>query len=268
MKTRNMFQYLKYIVVSIVVLGIFFTLWQLLVNVFHMSEFLLPGPMSIFRAYGVMMENNRLSFHTWVTIEETLIGFFLGTLLGVLLGYITSKAKLLELIFSPFIIGAQTTPKFALAPLFLIWFGFGILSKIFITALIVFFPIFINTVLAIKSVNSNLRDIMRLSHASNWQVLTKLEIPSSFPTLFAGLKSGITLAVVGAVVGEFVGANAGLGYLIIFATGNLDTPTVFAAIIQLVIIGIVLYEIVSITGSRFIKWHESEKLLVEKYEKI
>lgn len=238
---------------------IFLFSWEIAVKLLKISELLLPSPSNVFKTYLLILKNGLLFWHTWVTTLETLSGFIIGSIIGIILGYLLSKSKTLENIFSPFLVAIQTTPKLALAPLFLIWFGFGILSKIFITALIVFFTVFINTLVAIKSVNSNLKDVMRLTHASKWQIFTKLELPSSLPLLFAGFKSGITLAVVGAVVGEFIGANAGLGYLIIFAIGNLNTPMVFAAIIQLVIIGIVLYTAISVLGSKLMKWHESER---------
>lgn len=241
---------------------LFVLVWELFVYLFNVSEFLLPRPSKILETYLTMLFSGQFLWHTFITAVESLSGFVLGAFIGIFLGYLLAKSGVLEKILSPFIIAAQTTPKLALAPLFLIWFGFGILSKIFITALVVFFPIFVNMFVAIKSVNPNLRDLMSLAHADNWQVFNKLELPSSLPMLFAGFKSGITLAIVGAVVGEFVGASAGLGYLIIFSMGYLDTPMVFAAILQLVILGFVFYKIVSIIGSRIMNWHESEKDLI------
>lgn len=244
---------------ELLVLIFFILVWEVIVKLFNISEFLLPSPSLVLSTYLSMIVSGLLFWHTWVTMVETATGFVIGALIGIVLGYMLAKSRILETTLSPFIIAAQTTPKLALAPIFLIWFGFGILSKIFITALIVFFAIFVNTFVAIKSVNPNLRDVMKLVHANRWQVFKELELPSSLPMLFAGFKSGITLAIVGAVVGEFVGANAGLGYLIIFGVGYLDTAMVFAAIIQLVIMGIVFYEIISATGSRLMRWHESEK---------
>lgn len=238
---------------------IFVLLWEGAVKLFNISDFLLPSPFKVLDSYVSMALSGRLFFHTWVTTVETLSGFFIGALIGVVLGYIVSKSKTADYILSPFIIAAQTTPKLALAPLFLIWFGFGLISKIFITALIVFFPIFVNTAVAIKSINPNLKALMKLVHANKWQVFKNLELPSSLPILFAGFKTGITLAIVGAVVGEFVGASAGLGYLIIFGTGQLNTGIVFTAIVQLVLVSLILYEIVSVIGSKLMKWHHSEK---------
>lgn len=250
---------IKKVLLTLSIILIFILLWEGIVRFFNISEFLLPGSFKVINTYISMAASGRLLYHTWVTTVEIIIGFLAGSLIGITLGYLVSKSKKINFILSPFIIAAQTTPKLALAPLFLIWFGFGIVSKILITALVVFFPIFVNTVVAVKYINPNLVELMDLVHANKWQRFIKLEVPSSLPMVFAGLKSGITLAVVGAVVGEFVGASAGLGYLIIFGTGQLNTEIVFTAIVQLVIIGIIFYEIVAKIGSLLMKWHHSEK---------
>lgn len=250
---------IKKVLLTLSVVSIFILLWEGIVRFFNISEFLLPGSFKVIETYVSMTLSGRLFFHTWITTVEIIVGFIAGSLIGLTLGYSVSKSKIINNVLSPFIIAAQTTPKLALAPLFLIWFGFGIVSKILITALVVFFPIFVNTVVAVKYINPNLKELMDLVHANKWQRFIKLEVPSSLPMVFAGLKSGITLAVVGAVVGEFVGASAGLGYLIIFGTGQLNTEIVFTAIVQLVIIGIIFYEIVSVVGSLLMKWHHSEK---------
>lgn len=250
---------IKKVLLTLSVTLIFILFWEGIVRFFNISEFLLPGSFKVIETYVSMTVSGRLFFHTWITTVEIIVGFIAGSLIGLTLGYSVSKSKIISNVLSPFIIAAQTTPKLALAPLFLIWFGFGIVSKILITALVVFFPIFVNTVIAVKYINPSLKELMDLVHANKWQRFIKLEVPSSLPMVFAGLKSGITLAVVGAVVGEFVGASAGLGYLIIFGTGQLNTEIVFTAIVQLVILGVIFYEIVSLMGSLLMKWHHSEK---------
>ena len=135
---------------------------------------------------------------------------------------------------------------------------FGVLSKIVIVALIVFFPILVNTIVGIRSIDKNLIDMMKILKASKLQIFTKVELPSSLPVLFAGFKTGITLAVIGAVVGEFVGANAGLGYLTIYAAGLMDTPKVFTSILQLTLLGIFFYLIVDFIESITIPWHKEK----------
>jgi len=146
-----------------------------------------------------------------------------------------------------------------LAPLIVIWLGFDISSKIALAALIVFFPIFVNMVTGVRSVDRNLLELMKSTGASKFDIFKKIELPSILPMLFAGFKTGITLAVIGAVVGEFVGANAGLGYLTIYASGLMDTAQVFVAILQLTLLGIVLYAIVCFIEKKLMPWHETEK---------
>ncbi len=157
---------------------------------------------------------------------------------------------------SPYIVAAQTAPKIALAPLIVIWLGFRIASKFFLVALIVFFPIFVNMITGVRSVDRNLLELMRSTGASKFDIFWKIEIPGSLPMLFAGYKTGITLAVIGAVVGEFVGANAGLGYLTIYAAGLMDTTQVFVAIIQLTLLGISLYALISFIEKKLMPWYE------------
>lgn len=234
-------------------------LWQVYVSLTNISDFLLPSPINVFEKYIELLHSGVLLHHTWVTTTEIVSGFLLGSAIGIVLGFIVAKTKSLGSILMPLLITIQTIPKLALAPLFLIWLGFGIWSKIVITALIVFFPIFINTLHALTSIDPHLRDLLTLIGASKKDVLSKLEIPSSLPLIFAGFKTGITLAVVGAVVGEFVGAKAGLGYLIIHGTGYLDTSMVFAAIAQLVLLGLLSYALIEALSRHFIYWHNSEE---------
>ncbi|MHC1582603.1 MAG: ABC transporter permease [Candidatus Syntropharchaeia archaeon] len=181
----------------------------------------------MFFEYISLIKNGLLLKHTYVTLYETITGFLAGAAIGMLLGYPLAKSRRLEQILSPYIVAAQTAPKIALAPLIVIWLGFGLASKFFLVALIVFFPIFVNMITGIRSVDRNLLELMKSTGARKFDIFKKIEIPSSLPMLFAGFKTGITLAVIGTVVGEFVGANAGLGYLTIYAAGLMDTPQVF-----------------------------------------
>jgi NitT/TauT family transport system permease protein len=139
-----------------------------------------------------------------------------------------------------------------------IWLGFGMISKIFLAGVIVFFPIFICMITGLHSVDKNLLELMKSNRAGTWDIFNKIEIPSSLPILFAGFKTGITLAVIGAVVGEFVGARGGLGYLTIYAAGLMNTPLVFTAILQLTILGVLLYLLVSYLEKIIIPWYHSE----------
>ncbi len=246
--------YAMYLLIFLLSVGI----WKGLTMIFNIPVFLLPPPEKVFIEYISLLSNGILLKHTLVTLNETIAGFLAGAAIGMLLGYPLAKSRKLEKILSPYIVAAQTAPKIALAPLIVIWLGFGMISKFFLVALIVFFPIFINMIAGIRSVDRNLLELMKSTKASKWDIFKKVEMPSSLPMLFAGFKTGVTLAVIGAVVGEFVGANAGLGYLTIYAAGLMNTSQVFVAIIQLTIIGIILYMIVSFIENRLIQWRESD----------
>ena len=212
-------------------------------------------PETIFKEYISLIKSGLLFKHTLTTLNETLLGFFIGSVIGIFLGYIIAKSKTLEQVLSPYVVAIQTVPVIALAPLIVIWFGFGIESKVVICALIVFFPILVNTIAGMKSIDKNLLRLFKILGANKTQTFLKLEIPSILPILFAGFKIGITLAVIGAVVGEFVGANAGLGYLTIYASGLMDTATVFASLIQLALMGIILYTTICLIEKILIPWN-------------
>jgi len=254
-KISTLTLYAMYIVVFLLAIGI----WKGLTSLFHIPSFLLPPPEDVFFEYISLLMNGLLLKHTYVTLYETITGFLAGAAIGMLLGYPLAKSRKLERILSPYIVAAQTAPKIALAPLIVIWLGFGLSSKFFLVALIVFFPIFVNMITGMRSVDINLLELMKSTGASKFDIFKKIEMPSSLPMLFAGFKTGITLAVIGAVVGEFVGANAGLGYLTIYAAGLMDTTQVFVAILQLTVLGIVLYALVSFIGKKLMPWHEIEE---------
>jgi NitT/TauT family transport system permease protein len=226
--------------------------WQWAVKIFNIPEYILPSPTQI--VSSAIKYQQQLIKHSLITLSEILIGFTLGTMVAFIISLGILYSKVLEKAIYPLLIFFQVTPKVALAPLFLIWFGYGLLPKILITALISFFPIIVNTVKGLKSIDAELIDLMYSLSATKIQILTKIRIPSSLPYLFAGLKIGITLAVVGAVVGEFVGASKGLGYVIMLSNANLETSLVFASIVILSIIGIVLFLLINLIES-LCSWH-------------
>jgi len=249
------FLYIMYIFVFL----LFISAWKAVTFIFRIPPFLLPPPEDVFTEYVTLLVNRLLLVHTYVTLYETITGFLAGSAIGMLLGYPLAKSRRLERILSPYIVAAQTAPKIALAPLIVIWLGFGIASKFFLVALIVFFPIFVNMITGVRSVDRNLLELMKSTGASKFDIFWKIEIPSSLPMLFAGYKTGITLAVIGAVVGEFVGANAGLGYLTIYAAGLMDTTQVFVAIFQLTLLGISLYALISFIEKKLMPWYERKE---------
>jgi NitT/TauT family transport system permease protein len=165
-----------------------------------------------------------------------------------------AKSRALERLLSPYVVASQSVPIVALAPLLVIWFGTGQLSKVLVCALTIFFPMLVNTMIGIRSVEPELVDLMRSLRATRWQMLTLLEVPSALPILLGGLKVGVTLSVIGAVVGEFVAADRGLGFLINVARGNFDTPLMFVALFTLVNIALILYLLVVLTENVFLSW--------------
>ncbi|MEE4312633.1 MAG: ATP-binding cassette domain-containing protein [candidate division KSB1 bacterium] len=228
-------------IMSFSLLILFILLWKGILNISDYPEFILPSPGVVLSRFFEALSNNDLLMHTGITFFEAVTGFIIGTFIGVSAGYPLSKIPLLEKMLYPYITASQTTPIIAVAPLLALWFGFGLTSKIFISALIVLFPVLLATITSIRTVERDLGDIMRALGASRLQTLLKLELPGSLPYLFSTMKVAITLSLIGAVVGEFVSSNRGLGYLIIAAKGVLDTPLLFVTIFMLAFVGITLY---------------------------
>jgi len=229
-------------------------LWQILTIIGNFPAFILPSPVQVFRRMVQSINDGSLFYHSLITLGEVLAGLTIGLSTAVILGYSLAKNQFLEKLLSPYIVASQSIPVVAIAPLLVIWFGPGVLSKILITALIVFFPILINIIVGVRAVTEQYYDLMRSFEATNWQTLRYLEIPAAMPVFLGGLRIGATLAVIGAVVGEFVGADRGLGFLVNVGRGLYDTALVFVAIFTLVVIAMVLYGIVSLLEKRLLAW--------------
>ena len=195
-----------------------------------------------------------LAFHTGVTAAEVLAGFVLGSLLGAFIGYLIGMSPTAEFALSPYILALQIAPKVAFAPLFILWMGFTVYPKILVAILIVFFPVMVNVLTAIRTVDPDLINLARAFKASRAQIFWKIEFPASMPPLFAGLRIGSTLAVVGVVVGELVGGNMGLGYLLSFGEGQANTAMVFVAIVMLTLVGGIAYLLVILIEQRVLHY--------------
>ena len=232
----------------------FLALWQGIVWLGGYPTFILPSPLAVVERLGELVSNGTLWFHARVTLREVVAGLGLGTLVATFLGYGLAHSPLAERLLAPFIVASQSVPTVAIAPLLVIWFGTGILSKVLVCALIVFFPILVNTVVGVRSVGRDLRDLMRALEAGWWQTVWLLELPAALPVLLGGLKVGATLAVIGAVVGEFVAADRGLGYLLKQGQQVYDTPQVFVGIGALVVLAQVLYGTVALTERALLRW--------------
>jgi NitT/TauT family transport system permease protein len=230
--------------------------WQLIIWLGDYPAFILPSPGRVYAKATTALREGLLIWHASVTLTEILGGLAVGLPAAVVLGYAMAKSRSLERLLAPYVVASQSVPIVALAPLLVIWFGTGRLSKILVCALTIFFPMLVNTVVGVRAVDSELRDLMRSLRATPWQTFTKLEVPSALPVLLGGLKVSVTLSVIGAVVGEFVAADRGLGFLINVARGNFDTPLMFVALATLVVIALVLYLVVVLTEVLLLKWRK------------
>lgn len=234
------------------VLVLFIIIWHL-ISLFY-DPYLLPSPLEVYQRYLRLVEGGGLFHHLWATFAEAFGGFLVGTLLALPCGYFMYRCPLLDRIMTPFVVGIQAVPIVALAPLLVIWFGFGIISKVLIAALVTFFPIVTNVVIGLKNIDPKLRELLKIMGADSNEVFWKLEVPSSLPVLFGGMKIGLTLAVIGAVVGEFAGSGVGLGYLVNLAKGMMDTPLIFVGLIFLALLGLSFYSVLSWAEFRLMPW--------------
>ncbi|NOZ50730.1 MAG: ABC transporter permease [Chloroflexi bacterium] len=233
---------------------VFLALWEALVQWQNYPAFILPRPTDVWQKLLIMVGDGSLLKHTTATLTEILGGLALGLTVATVLGYMLAKSPLLNQILSPYIVGLQSFPIIAVAPLLVIWIKASILRTVLICALTLFFPALVNTIVGIRSVEPELMALMRSLRASRWQIFTRLEIPAALPVLLGGLKVSATLSVIGAVIGEFVGANEGLGFLINLSRGLLDTSLLFVALFTLVTISLGLYGVVSLLEYHLLAW--------------
>ena len=242
---------------TVVALILMVIIWKLVIAVFDVSPFVLPQPEDVIGGMGDLIDSKGFWSDVRVTLTETLVGFVIALVLGIAGGTVLGRVVWLEQALRPVIVASQVVPKVALIPLFIIWFGFGITSKIIIVALLAFFPILLNVILGVRSVEAGQRDVMRSLNANRWQTFRRLEYPSTLPYVLAGMEVGIVFAVVGAVVGEYLGGDQGLGYRIVTSLNNLEAETLFAVILVLTFFGFLLYLAVVALKRFLIPWHDS-----------
>jgi len=232
--------------------------WKICTSVFAISRFVLPPPEEVaVTLAGLVREPEVWLVHTRVTVTETVVGFAIALVTGVVAGAVLGRMFWLERALRPAVVALQVIPKVALVPLFVVWFGFGITSKIVIAAILAFFPIMLNVLLGVRSVEQGHRDVMRSLDASRWQTFQSLDFPSTLPYVFTGMEVGIVFALIGAIVGEYLGGNEGLGYLVVVSLNALDAPRLFAVIVLLAVLGSVLFFAVSGLKRWLIPWHDS-----------
>jgi len=239
--------------------------WWLITHISNVPAFIFPSPGLVGERFMQLIRDGSLLRHSLITLGEIVAGLILGVSTASALGYGLAKSPSLERVLAPYIVASQSIPTVAIAPLLIIWFDAGFLSKVLICALIVFFPVLVNTVVGVRSVPDDLRDLMRSLQATPWQTFTKLEIPASLPVFLGGLRIGATLSVIGAVIGEFVGADRGLGFLINRGRGQYDTALVFVAVFTLIVLALSLYGCVALLESRLLAWRQKpEQTLVSE----
>ena len=230
--------------------------WYLITHYSGIPNFILPSPLSVWLRFLKALRDGSLIYNTGITLLEIVLGLLAGAISATVVGYFLAKSRPLERILSPYIVASQAIPVVAIAPLLVIWLGNGILSKVVICALIVFFPVLVNTIVGVRAVPAALYDLMDSLHASRSQILWKVEVPASLPVFLGGLRVGATLSVIGAIVGELVSAEEGLGFLLQLGDFQYDTPMVFVAVFMLILLALMLYGIVLLLERRFLKWQE------------
>ena len=240
---------------SLLLFAALLVIWQLAPPLLKIREYLLPGPASVVRA----ALNFSIPWHTHlaVTTLEILGGFALAGAAGVALGVAIAWSPTIARALVPFLVFVNTLPKVAVAPLFLLWLGYGIVPNVLIAALIGFFPVVINTAVGLTQVDDELLDLGRAFGAPTWKVFLKIRLPNALPYVLSALKITATAAVVGAIVGEFVASQAGLGMVIVNAQTNLNTPVAFAALLWISIIGLALYGVVCLAARRWAPWADT-----------
>ncbi|MEU5464202.1 ABC transporter permease [Streptomyces althioticus] len=236
-------------------------LWEFLVPALGIDEYILPVPSQIVDALGTQLSDSMFWTHMKVTLLESLYGFVLGVGTALLLGTAISQVRLIEKTLMPYIVAFQTVPKVALAPLFVVWFGFGMTSKVVMAAVISFFPMLVNVVEGLRSADNDKVQMMTVFGASKFDIFRRVRLPSALPFIFAGLDIGIVFAILGAVVGEFIGAKEGLGYLLLQTNYNFDIAGMFAVLVVLSVLGLIAHFIIRTAQKRFAFWAEDNTVI-------
>lgn len=239
-------------------------IWQTSVTLLHVPVYILPSPSEIFYALmnGLNLHDmwgaQRFYIHIVVTTYEAGLGFIIGVVTGVAMGGIIAQSPTLDAIIKPYVMGFQSLPKVAVAPLIVLWFGFGLESKVVLVALLVFFPLMINSSVGFRSVDRNMMEMLRALSASRWQIFRTVQIPAALPFIFAGLEMGVVYAFLGAVVGEFVGGTKGLGVEIVQLTAAMDIAGMFAVLLILAGLGVGASKLLQVVRRRVLYWAPSE----------
>jgi NitT/TauT family transport system permease protein len=242
---------------ALLIFAILFLIWEFAVHLFGVKEYLLPPPSRVWAEFIKRVDPVMAS--AWVTTKEILAGYAMAIVVSIPLALAVAYSRFMEQAVYPVIVFLQIVPKIAIAPLFIIWFGFGFAPKLLLVFLLSFFPIVVSGIAGFKAADRDVMDFARTTGAGGWRLFIKIRLPQALPHLFTGLKVGAALAATAAVVAEFVASDKGLGYLLLQYNGNLDTPMVFATIVLLSLIGILIYYAVEVVERLAIPWHVSQQ---------
>ena len=235
--------------------------WEWVVRAWNIPEFLVPAPSTVAGALGRGLRSGLYVANFSVTLSEALLGFLIAAVAGIAMGAVIAQFRVLEQTFYPYLVALQTLPKIAIAPLIIVWFGFGISSKIIVAATVAFFPVLVNVIVGLKTIDPAKLDLMRSLRASRWQTFRLVTFPNALPFVFAGLDIAVVFSVLGAIVGEFVGAQKGLGNLILQFNFSLDIAGVFAVLILLSVMGVALHLAMQAVQKRLIFWAEPDETI-------
>ena len=237
----------------------FFVLWQVIIVAFNIREYIIPSPLAVFT---VLFNPEASAAYQWgkqiaATLTEIACGFAISAVLGILIAVVISWSRLIRSLVMPLLVFFNSIPKIAMAPLFLIWFGYGIIPNAMIAILIAFFPVIINTAAGLNAVDQDLLDLVNYLHGTRWQILIKIQFPNALPFIFSGLKISTTLCVVGAIIGEFIASDRGLGFVLMDSQALIDTPPMFAGLIVIAVLGLGLFGLVSFFERLLIPWQKT-----------
>ncbi|MBA0050208.1 ABC transporter permease [Streptomyces sp. AJS327] len=236
-------------------------LWQFLVPALGVDEYVLPQPSRIVEELGTQLSDPMFWTHLKVTLLESLYGFGIGVGTALVLGTVISQVRLVEKTLMPYIVAFQTVPKVALAPLFVVWFGFGMTSKVVMAAVICFFPMLVNVIEGLRSADADRVQMLTVFGATKLDVFRRVRLPSALPFIFAGLEIGIVFSILGAVVGEFIGAKEGLGYLLLQTNYNFDIAGMFAVLVVLSVLGLIAHFLIRLAQKRFAFWAQDSTVI-------
>jgi len=247
---------------AILAFVLLFVAWEFAVRVTGVKEYLLPPPSKVWTEF--LKRFDPVMASAWVTTREIIAGYLVAIVVSIPLALWIAYSRFMENTLYPVIVFLQIIPKIAVAPLFIIWFGFGFTPKLLVVFLLSFFPIVVSSIAGFKSVDADIMDFARTTGASQWKMFLRIRLPQALPQIFTGLKVGAALAATAAVVAEFVASDKGLGYLLLQYNGNLDTPMVFATIILLSLIGLAVYYVVELIERFAIPWHVSQRIAADE----